>query len=98
MRVCITVPPIIPDHIPYKNRENTPIHLLQILFFPMCVILFMSNVNKRMISIEVDIYLSTQVELKAKNTTQRNSNHVITSNIDVCDKRLPSTPNSHPFK
>lgn len=124
MIVCIIVPPIIPDHMPYTHNTQLYIQMDKVFsflldssflyFFLFC---FVFNQKEFLFSLEIKSYfskcvnknklqylnkwvyvdLSTKIKFKAKKATQWNSNHIVTSHIDICHKSLPSTPNSHTF-
>lgn len=57
----------------------------------------MSVIDIQSLFLLFDIYLCTKVELEAQENTKRNTNNIITSDIDICYKCLPPTTNSHTY-
>ena len=43
------------------------------------------------------VYLDSEVKLKTQKTAKWNPDDIITSNVDISDKSLPSTTNSNPY-
>ena len=93
MRVCIPVPPIIPDHIPYNIHSTS-------LFVKWSYILNWCRFLKYKMSFNIYVYkryLDSKVEIEAKEKSKGDTNNIIASDVHICHISLPSAPDSHTF-